>query len=90
MAGDLTTSLSTKGQVVLPKAVRDSLGWNAGTRLHVERTVDGVILRPLTTAFLPTRPDDVFGCLAHGGEPKSVEQMDAAVVAEARRRHARG
>lgn len=90
MAGDLTTTVSTKGQVILPKAIRDRLHWDAGTRLIVEHAADGVLLRPSAGAFAPTRPEDVFGCLPHEGEPKSVEQMDAGIAAEARRRHARG
>ncbi len=86
---DLTTTLSTKGQVILPKPIRDQLHWHAGTRLAVEQTADGVLLKPLTTAFVPTRPEDVFGCLGYTGEPKSVQEMDAGIAAEARRRHAR-
>ena len=58
-AADLTTTLSTKGQVILPKAIRDQLRWHAGTRLAVELTADGVLLKPLTTAFVPTRSEDV-------------------------------
>lgn len=85
----LTTIVSTKGQVILPKAIRDQLHWNAGTRLAVEHTADGVLLRTLTAVFAPTRPEDVFGCLSYTGTPKSVEQMDAGIVAETRRRHAR-
>lgn len=90
MAADsLTTTVSTKGQVILPKTIRDKLHWEAGTRLVVEHTVDGVLLRPMTT-FAPTRPEDVFGCLSHKSGPKSVEQMDAGMAAEAKRRNARG
>ena len=87
---NLTTTVSTKGQVILPKAICDQLRWDAGTRLAVVQTVDGVLLKPLTTPFAPTRPEDVFGCLPYPGEPKSVEEMDAGIAAEARRRHARG
>ena len=91
MAADsVITTVSTKGQVILPKAIRDQLHWDAGTRLVVEHTVDGVLLRPVTTTFAPTRPEDVFGCLSFKGEPKSVEQMNAGIAAEAKRRHARG
>ncbi len=86
----LTTTLSTKGQVILPKAVRDQMGWDAGTRLTVETTSNGVLLKPLMTAFAPTRPEDVFGCLVHKGWPKSVEEMGAGIAMEAKRRHARG
>ena len=89
-ATDLTTTVSTKGQVILPKAIRDQLHWDVGTRLLVEHTADGVLLKPLTNAFAPTRPEDVFGCLPYTGKPRSVEQMNAGIAAEARRRHARG
>ena len=85
-----TTILSTKGQVILPKAFRDQLHWDAGTRLTVEQTPEGLLLRALTTTFAPTRPENVFGCLSYTGEPKSVGQMAAGIAAEARRRHASG
>ena len=89
-ATSLVTTVSTKGQVILPKAIRDQLHWDAGTRLVVEHTAEGVLLKPLTTTFSPTRPEDVFACLPYKGKPKSVEQMDAGIAAEAKRRHARG
>ena len=85
----LTTTVSTKGQVVLPKAIREALRWQAGTRLVVESTADGVLLKP-EPVFAPTRPEEVFGCLASDGPPKSLADMEAGILEEARRRHARG
>lgn len=85
----LTTTISTKGQVILPKAVRDQLHWDAGTRLAVEQTADGLLLKPLMSTFAAARVEDVFGCLAYSGVAKSAKEMDAGVVAEARLRHAR-
>src|SRR5436309_3010030 len=41
----LTTTVSTKGQVILPKAVRERRNWGAGTRLVVEDTPEGVLLK---------------------------------------------
>ncbi|MDX8489984.1 AbrB/MazE/SpoVT family DNA-binding domain-containing protein [Mesorhizobium captivum] len=82
----LTTTVSTKGQVTLPSAIRKRRGWGAGTRLQVEDTPEGVLLKPVP-AFAPTRPEDVFGVLQHGA--KTLEEMDAGVLAEAQRRHAR-
>lgn len=90
MTTGLTTTISTKGQVILPKAIRDQIGWDAGTRLVVEHTADGVLLKPLTTAFAQTRPEDVFGSLSYKGKPKSVEDMAAGIAAEAKRRYTRG
>lgn len=66
------------------------MGWDAGTRLTVEPSSDGVLLKPLTTAFASTRPEDVLGCLVHKGRLKSVEEMGAGTAMEAKRRHARG
>lgn len=82
------TTVSTKGQVILPKAIRKRRDWDAGTRLIVEETPDGVLLKP-APAFAPTRAEDVFGMLPHRGEPKSLDDMEAGVLAEARRRHGR-
>lgn len=81
----MSTTVSTKGQVILPKALRERRAWEAGTRLIVEETPEGVLLRQ-APAFAETRPDTVFGMLRPGGAPKSIEDMDAAVLAEARRR----
>lgn len=87
-SGKLTTTLSTKGQVILPKSIRQERRWDAGTRLVVESTPEGVLLKA-DSVFPETRPDDVFGSLRHRGKPKSVEEMDAGIVSEAKRRHAR-
>ncbi|MCY4551877.1 MAG: AbrB/MazE/SpoVT family DNA-binding domain-containing protein [Defluviicoccus sp.] len=81
----LTTIVSTKGQVILPKAIRHSLGWKAGMRLIAERTPEGVLLRA-EPVFPETRPEDVFGCLAYDGPPRTLEEMDAGVLEEAKRR----
>jgi AbrB family looped-hinge helix DNA binding protein len=88
-AAKLTTTLSTKGQVILPAAVRRHRNWNAGTRLTVEETPDGVLLKP-APAFPLTTPEQVFGCLRYQGKPKTLRDMQDGIAAEVRRRHARG
>lgn len=75
-------------QVILPRAIRKRRDWDAGTRLIVEDTPEGVLLKPAPT-FAPTRSDAVFGMLPHAGAPKTLEEMEAGVLAEARRRHGR-
>lgn len=84
----LTTVVSTKGQVILPKAIRQQRHWGAGTRLVVENTPDGVLLRA-APLFPPTQLDDVVGCLGYSGPAKSVAEMNAGIASEMRRRHAR-
>src|SRR5688572_6285147 len=71
-----TTTVSTKGQVILPKAIRQRRHWGPGTRLVVEETPDGVLLKA-APVFAPTRPQDVAGMLAYTGSPKTLEQMEA-------------
>ncbi|MBX4955249.1 AbrB/MazE/SpoVT family DNA-binding domain-containing protein [Rhizobium lentis] len=82
------TTISTKGQVILPKAVRQRREWEAGTRLIVEETPEGVLLKQ-APAFAPTDPSDVFGMLPFSGKPKTLEDMEAGIWAEAHRRHDR-
>jgi len=90
MAADgSTTTLSTKGQVILPKSIRERRRWGPGTRLLVEDTPEGVLLKP-APLFSPTRPEDVYGMLKYSGPPKTIEEMDAAITAEVKRRHTRG
>lgn len=84
----LTTVISTKGQVILPKTIRRHRRWGTGTRLIVEETPEGVLLKS-APVFSQTRPEDVFASLPHTGAPKTVEDMEAGIVAEAKRRHAR-
>ena len=84
-----TTTVSSKGQVILPKAIRQRRNWGAGTRLVVEDTADGVLLKP-APVFAPTRPEEVGGMLAYRGPPKTLDEMDAAITAEVKRRRDRG
>jgi AbrB family looped-hinge helix DNA binding protein len=83
-----TTRLSSKGQVIIPKAVREAHGWGEGTQFTVEDTQDGILLRP-KPLFKPTTIEDVFGCLKYDGPPKTVEEMNAAIDEEMRRRWVR-
>lgn len=81
----ITTVILTKGQVIIPKAIRDQRHWAAGTRLTVEDTPDGVLLKA-TPAFPETSIDAIFGSLRHSGPALSIEDMDAAIAREAERR----
>ena len=84
----ITTVISTKGQVILPKAIRDQRRWAAGTRLIVEDTPDGVLLRA-TPVFPETSIEAVFASLKYSGPALTIEEMDAVIAREAQRR-ARG
>ena len=87
----LTTTLSTKGQMVLPKAVRDRRGWGEGVRLIVEDTPHGVLLKAedAEPLFPPTRLEDVVGILEYDGPPATIEEMKQAVREAAVERYER-
>ncbi len=84
-SSSLRTKVSTKGQVILPKAIRERRGWTAGAELIVEDRPEGVLLRgaPRTE---PTKIEDVFGRLGPVDRIVSIEEMNQAVLDEARRR----
>ena len=82
------TVISSRGQVVLPKAVRDKRRWKAGTKLIIEDRPDGVLLKPVEQKKLSVA--DLRGIVKYKGPPHSIEEMNAAIDTEVRRRFARG
>lgn len=81
-----TTKLSTKGQIILPKAIRDSRAWRPGMEFAVEESGDGILLRPIAD-FPEWRLDEVAGCLGSHLKAKTIAEMDDAIHGEVKRRH---
>ena len=84
-----TTRLSSKGQLVLPKAIRDADQWSEGTEFVVERVADGVLLRPLRPVPT-TRLEDVIGSTGYRGPARSIADMQRAVERGVKARRDRG
>ena len=84
-----TTRMSTKGQIVLPQAIRASRAWGPGTEFTVEETRDGILLRP-AGSFPEVTLDQVAGCLRSNRKAKTIAQLDAAIGLEVMRRHDSG
>jgi len=69
-----TTTLTSKGQLTLPKEIRERLGWHEGDRFTVE--VDGgraILTRAKTTV------DDLMNVLPRASRKRTIEEMDRAV-----------
>lgn len=77
------TRLSTRGQIVLPKEVRERHGWRPGLEFVVEDREDSVVLRPIAPDR-PTTVDDLLGCLPWRGRAKTLEEMEAGIARGAR------
>jgi AbrB family looped-hinge helix DNA binding protein len=70
------TTLTTKGQVTIPKKIRESLNLHAGDKIEITVTEGrGAIIRPISK-----KGDDLF-CKLHKPSRKSVsiETMDNAI-----------
>jgi len=86
----MQTIISAKGQVVLPKAVRDRFNWQAGKKLDVIEHADGITLRARRTrVYRPT--EEVIAELAainpNKGPMVTDEEMHRLVVAAAVKRY---
>ena len=76
--------LSTKGQLVVPKEIRERHGWSAGIELVLEDLGDRVVLREVQV--LPeTRLEDLIGCTGYRGPARTLQEMDAGIAEGARR-----
>jgi AbrB family looped-hinge helix DNA binding protein len=80
-----TTRLSSKGQVIIPKAVRTARHWEAGQELLVIDTEDGVLLVP-KAPFEATELGDVAGMLRDRVEPRTERQIREAIDRDLRKR----
>jgi len=67
-------TLSSKGQVVIPKEIRDELHWEAGRELIIETTESGVLLksRPKKKKL---RLEDLRGFMKYSGPPIPIEEL---------------
>lgn len=72
----LTTTLSTKGQVVIPKAVRDAMAWPDGMTLAIEPHAQGVLLSAAKHYFAPSDPETILGCMNYKGPALSLDEID--------------
>jgi AbrB family looped-hinge helix DNA binding protein len=73
-----TTHVSSKGQVIIPKSIRDAYQLNTGQELEVEIVTQGILLkiknkRPKSTL------NDLIGCAGYQGKAKTLDEMEASI-----------
>jgi AbrB family looped-hinge helix DNA binding protein len=73
-----TTRLSSKGQVVIPKSLRDAYHWQPGQEFVVLDTGDGLLLKE-KLPFAPTSLDEVAGSLPASGAARTPAEMEQAI-----------
>ncbi len=81
-----TATISSKGQVTIPKKIREHLRVGAGDRLDFVLSESGdVIIEPATRTLR-----DLRGMLPKPAQAATLEQMDLAIAAHVSRRAPRG
>ena len=68
--------MTSKGQVTIPKAVRDRLGLRSGVTLHFWVDPTGrIVVTPLTLGI-----DDLIGILPKPGRPLTIDEINEAIA----------
>ena len=67
-------TVTSKGQVTIPKDVRDDLGIETGTKLYFVRTSQGYVLKPAGNSVLA-----LAGTVQYDGPALSIDEMDDAI-----------
>ena len=72
----MTSTLTSKGQITVPKAIRDKLNLSEGDKLEFILYQDG------TLSLVPKTRDmsELQGILPPPEQPLSLEQMDAVIA----------
>lgn len=78
-----TTRLSSKGQVIIPKALRKTHRWEPGQELMVIDTGDGILLKP-KAPFAATELADVAGMFSTAVRRRTDAEIRAALDADVR------
>ena len=81
-----TSTMSSKGQVVVPKRVREALQANGGARIGFELKSDRALMFVIREKT--AKPGDGYGLLKGRGRTVALENRDAELGAALRREHA--
>lgn len=84
-----TTKLSSKGQIIIPKTIRESHHWQPGTEFAIEETAAGLLLKP-RKPFPATRLENGIGCAGYKGPAKTLAEMEEGLAADIRKKWRKG
>jgi AbrB family looped-hinge helix DNA binding protein len=76
-----TVKLSSKGQFILPKAIRDRHHWEAGTEFVIIDRGSELVIKP-TRISPPTELEPPDAPSVYRGRTLTLEEMEQAVSAE--------
>ncbi|PCI67325.1 MAG: AbrB family transcriptional regulator [Gammaproteobacteria bacterium] len=74
-----TVKLSSKGQVVIPKDLRDSFHWDVGSELTLMATEHGLLMQTKQDDQKTLSAQSLRGFLQHKGKVIPIEQLSKPV-----------
>lgn len=74
----LQATITTKGQVTLPKPLRDALQLKTGDKVLFEEKDGTFVIKAKTTDVKVLK-----GCIGYTGKPKTLDDMENAIINEA-------
>jgi AbrB family looped-hinge helix DNA binding protein len=73
-----TTRLSSRGQLVIPKEIRDANGWRENTEFTIEQRENGVLLTPKLVR--QRHISELFGSLPKPKRTLTLDELCAPVT----------
>ena len=73
-----TTRVSSKGQVIIPKSIRDAYQLNAGQELEVEIVTQGILLK-IKKKRVASTINDLIGCTNYQGNAKTLDEIEDSI-----------
>jgi len=78
---NMQVRMSTKGRIVIPKAIRERLQWRAGADLQIVEHSDGVLMCPSRQKREGITVEEFRSRVPpHEGAALTLEEVDAAVA----------
>ena len=71
--------MTSKGQITIPKAVRDKLGLKSGSSVCFDAYESFYLIKPLQDDPL----EELEGFFNYSGKPHSIDEMNAAITDKA-------
>lgn len=75
----MVTHLSSKGQVIIPKKIREQHHWHTGLKFIITEQNDSIILQPLASGKSKDIAE-LVGIAGYKGKRKSLADMDAGIA----------
>ena len=70
------TTMSSKGQIVIPQEIREDLGWKEGTKLSVVETPNGILVVKIPHNPLKALEGIGKGLPIHSSDIRKLRQED--------------